>query len=114
MNTAKSIPFNFFAPKSDDWNNYFWTGATIPSKKVYQGPEPYASNCRGRFSVNATNLQHGHNYGDSGEPSTFVNNTIQLYCAVKDGILRTAETVFRLDDGSHIIVDCSNGQCVGS
>ncbi|KAG8695333.1 hypothetical protein FRC09_009218, partial [Ceratobasidium sp. 395] len=107
MNTKKSIPFNFFAPVSEQWNNYFWTGGSIPGKKIYQGPEPFASNCRGRFSVNGTNLQHGHNYGDDGPPSVSDSykemNRIHMYCAVnKKGQLVTAETVFRIDDGTHI------------
>ncbi|KAG9106066.1 hypothetical protein FRC07_008973, partial [Ceratobasidium sp. 392] len=110
MSTTASIPFNFYAPVADgglDWNNYAWSGGTIPDKQVYHGVEPYAKNCYGMYTVNATNLQHGHNYGDNGQPSVSGSdkelNRIHLNCPDEKGQVITSYTVFRMDDGSRQI-----------
>ncbi|KAG8752101.1 hypothetical protein FRC12_012120 [Ceratobasidium sp. 428] len=100
MNTTASIPFNFYTPVSeggDDWNNYFWTGASKPEKHIYQGVGSDAERCYGSYFVNATNLQHGHNYGDDGEPSVSSSsqelNRIHLYCPKHNSAGGIAESV---------------------
>ncbi|KAG9085980.1 hypothetical protein FRC07_013236 [Ceratobasidium sp. 392] len=107
MSTKASIPFNFFAPVSEQWNNYFWTGGSIPSKNVWQGPEPLASECKGRFAVNATDVKDGwNNQGGWGEPNPSASSTelnrVHVYCSTKNGYGITADNVFRMDDGSHL------------
>ncbi|KAG8682387.1 hypothetical protein FRC09_016806 [Ceratobasidium sp. 395] len=79
--TKAFTAFNFVGYQNDEIN-YQWYGATIPSKKKYQGPEPGATNCQGSYSVNATGPAGQHNYPGLGEPSTLRGEDyrVHLYC----------------------------------
>ncbi|KAF8598293.1 hypothetical protein BDV93DRAFT_561450 [Ceratobasidium sp. AG-I] len=83
MASQNSIPFNFVGYQNDEIN-YQWYGATIPSKKKYQGPKPGATNCQGSYNVNATDAVNGHKYPGFGEPSTSGSSTelnrVRFYC----------------------------------
>ncbi|KAG8739072.1 hypothetical protein FRC10_006149 [Ceratobasidium sp. 414] len=89
MKTDKSIPFNFVADASGGDVDFRWLGGTIPSKKIYQGPDPPAQYCFGQYFVNSTNLQHGFNFNGLGEPNTSGSTAeayrIHLYCNEKQG-----------------------------
>ncbi|QRV82139.1 hypothetical protein RhiJN_10154 [Ceratobasidium sp. AG-Ba] len=85
--TTKGIPFNFIMNQTAG-GDIRWIGGSIPSKGVYQGPNPPASYCQGEYFVNATNLQHGYNYDGYGEPNTSASDgyRVRLYCnKKKDG-----------------------------
>ncbi|KAG8781581.1 hypothetical protein FRC12_021736 [Ceratobasidium sp. 428] len=82
MSTKKSIPFNFVWDGTGGEIDMRWSGATILSKKFYQGPDPPASYCGGQYFVNATNLESGYNYPYLGQPNTEKQEDyrIHLYC----------------------------------
>ncbi|KAG9102906.1 hypothetical protein FRC06_000825 [Ceratobasidium sp. 370] len=82
MATKDSIPFNFVSDESGGEVDMRWLGGTIPSKKIYQGPNPPAKYCYGQYFVNATNLQSGYNFPYLGQPNTNGGDDyrIHLYC----------------------------------
>ncbi|KAG9118450.1 hypothetical protein FRC07_007033 [Ceratobasidium sp. 392] len=86
MATTKSIPFNFVWDGTGGEIDMRWSGATVPSKKSYQGPNPPAEYCVGQYFVNATNLQYGYNHPYLGQPNTASGDDyrIHLYCMYKD------------------------------
>ncbi|KAG9098039.1 hypothetical protein FS749_004873 [Ceratobasidium sp. UAMH 11750] len=84
MTTKKSIPFNFVWDGTGGEIDMRWSGGTIPSKKIYQGPNPPAQYCSGQYFVNATNLEAGYNFPYLGEPNTRAGGSeyhrVHLYC----------------------------------
>ncbi|KAG8737278.1 hypothetical protein FRC10_008383 [Ceratobasidium sp. 414] len=84
MTTKASIPYNFVWDGTGGEIDMRWLGGTIPSKQIYQGPNPPAKYCFGQYFVNATNLQYGYDYPYLGEPNTIAGGTedyrIHLYC----------------------------------
>ncbi|KAG8737357.1 hypothetical protein FRC10_008295 [Ceratobasidium sp. 414] len=82
MATKKSIPFNFVWDGTGGEIDIRWSGATIPSKRIWQGPNPPAKYCRGQYFVNATDLKSGHNVFGLGQPDTSSKDEfrVHLYC----------------------------------
>ena len=89
MTTKDSIPFNFVSDESGGEFDIRWSGGTIPSKSIYQGPNASAKYCYGQYFVNSTNIEHGHDFNGLGEPVTSDTsnelNRVHLYCHNKKG-----------------------------
>ncbi|KAG8716859.1 hypothetical protein FRC08_008651 [Ceratobasidium sp. 394] len=85
MTTKASIPFNFVSDETGGEVDMRWLGGTIPSKKIYQGPNPPAKYCYGQYYVNSTNLQYGYNFPYLGQPNTRSADDyrIRLYCGFR-------------------------------
>ncbi|KAG8739080.1 hypothetical protein FRC10_006157 [Ceratobasidium sp. 414] len=85
MATKNSIPFNFVSDETGGEVDMRWLGGTIPSKKIYQGPNPPAKYCYGQYYVNATNLQSGYNFPYLGQPNagSVDDYRIHLYCGFR-------------------------------
>ena len=107
MSTQDSIPFNFVSDESGGDFDIRWSGGTIPSKSVFQGPNPPAQFCSGQYFVNSTNLQNGHDFNGLGEPVTSDAgdelNRVHLYCNNKqDGQGSTSFNSFTVIDAASV------------
>ncbi|KAG8753426.1 hypothetical protein FRC12_011550 [Ceratobasidium sp. 428] len=79
MATKKSIPFNFLTDEREDTFESRWIGGTIPSKKIYQGPDPPAKYCEGQYYVDATSPQGNNNEPYLGEPRTGASDDYRVH-----------------------------------
>jgi hypothetical protein len=107
MTKKASIPFNFVSDISGGEFDIRWSGGTIPSKSIYQGPNPPAKYCFGQYFVNSTNLQLGHDFNGLGEPVTSADSAelyrVHLYChEKKDGKGSTSFNSFTVLDPSAV------------
>lgn len=97
MTTKASIPFNFVSDESGGEFDMRWSGGTIPSKSIYQGPNPPAQYCVGQYFVNATN-----NIISTGEPATSGSSAekrrVHLFCPNQDGQGSTSYNSFTVLD----------------